>query len=124
MRLNEVGALIARDEWVIVAGLFDPLTAVQATRLTELAQNGSAGKGRKLLALVLQNEESLLSADARAALVAALREVHLVAIAEAETWRAAIRPSAGVQIVDDTEGEKARSAEFIQFIFNRQGRDE
>ena len=52
------------DQWVVVAGLFDPVTAKEATRLHLLA-----GDGQKLLAVVLDECETLLTAKARARLV-------------------------------------------------------
>lgn len=114
--LDKVAALLGTAAWVGVVGLFDPLTAVQACRLAEIAKND----GRKLLAIVLQADNALLSADARAALLAALRVVDLVATAEPPQWRCALADGADIQIIEDPEGERARSAEFIQFILDRQ----
>ncbi|MGA8029961.1 MAG: hypothetical protein WB992_22685 [Bryobacteraceae bacterium] len=68
-------SLFSDGDWVVVAGLFDPLTADQARRLAEHARNG-----RKVLAVVLKGENTLLTAEARATLVASLREVDDVII--------------------------------------------
>jgi hypothetical protein len=54
--------------------------------------------------------------------VAALRDVDLVAVSHNEGWRAAIEGVVGVRIVDDPQGEAARSAEFVQFVLGRQQR--
>ncbi len=102
--------------WVAVIGLFDPLTAVQACRLADIARNGR----RKLFAIVLETKDALLPANARAELLAALRDVDLVATAEPQRWQSALPEGADVQIVEDAEAETARSAEFVQFVLDRQ----
>ncbi len=60
-------ALLGEGAWVVIAGLFDPLTALQAKRLS-----GFRRAGRKLMAIVEPGENPLLNAEARAALIAAL----------------------------------------------------
>jgi hypothetical protein len=110
-----VGDALATEEWLAVVGLFDPLTVTQARRLAEVR-----GDGRKLLVIVLESDGALLSSDARAALVAGLREVDAVVIASPQRWCSLIPPSARVEIVEDEAGERARSAEFVQFILRRQ----
>ncbi len=114
--LQRVAACLETGQWLAVVGLFDPLTALQASRLADLHAQG----GRKILVLILDTGNTLLTAAARAALIAALRHVHLVAIAPPELWRSAIPHNSDVEIVDDPEGECARSAEFVQFILHRQ----
>lgn len=116
--LESLSTVLAEGEWVAVSGLFDPLTAVQAKRLAEIAKNGAhAGK---LLAIVFESEGTLLPAGARAILVAALRDVNAVVIAQPDCWRDKIPPSGSIRIVEDSEGERIRSAEFAQFVINRQ----
>lgn len=114
--LNSLAALLGTAQWLAVIGLFDPLTAAEARRLRQLAAHNGR---RKILVIVLDVENALLSAEARAALIAALREVQLVAIAESERWRSAIPVAADVQIFEDAEGDRARSQEFVQFILER-----
>lgn len=114
--LDSLAALLETGQWMAVVGLFDPLTAIEARRLADLARRDE----RKLLAIVLNANDVLLPPDARAALVAALREVRLVAIAEPGRWRSAIPDGARVEIVEDPGGDQARSAEFIQFVLDRQ----
>ncbi len=116
--LEDLHSALADSKWIVVVGFFDPLTAIQAARLAE-----AANRGRKLLAVVLTASNSLLPADARAALVAAVRGVSTVVIADAAEWRSAIPQTADVAILDDLEGEKRRSAEFVEFILERQGRE-
>lgn len=119
MPLERVSALLAVGKWVAVAGLFDPLTAAQARRLADNAALHNE-KDRKLVAIILEAENTLLTAEARAVLIAALRDVQAVTIARPERWRSALSSGADVQVVENTEEEKARSAEFVQFIVERQ----
>lgn len=112
--LSEASARIRTGKWTIVPGLFDPLTATQANRLHRLKESG-----RNLLAVVQERQDTLLPVDARAALIAALRDVDLVCIANGE-WRTAIMASENVQVIEDRNGEAARSAEFVRFVVERQ----
>jgi hypothetical protein len=102
---DRLPALLAAGEWTTIAGYFDPMTAGQAKRIA-----ASREPGRKLLVVVLENEEALLPASARAALVAGLRAVDAVVIAPAGEWPLA-----------DADAERARTAEFVRFILDRQG---
>lgn len=110
MPLTELRRRMEDGEWLGVVGLFDPLTAVQAARVTEL----SKGDG-ELAAIVLDEPGTLLTADARAALVAGLRRVRLVSIARREEWRQALGQA---KVFED----RTHSNEFIQFILERQNR--
>ena len=112
--IDELRRHIARGEWVAVAGLFDPLTVTQARRLAELPR-----KGRKVLAVVLEDDETLLPAEARAELIAALSAVDVVAIADGVQWRSQLE-TRGVEIIEDFRAEKQRSAEFVKLILERQ----
>jgi len=112
--IDELRRHIARGEWLAVAGLFDPLTATQARRLAELPR-----KGRKVLAVVLEDDETLLPAEARAELIAALSAVDVVAIADGVQWRSQLE-TRGVEIIEDFRAEKQRSAEFVKLILERQ----
>jgi len=98
-----------------VAGFFDPLTTVQAKRLSRLVE-----RERKLAAIVLNGNGTLLTSDARAVLVAALRDVNLVAIADGDEWQDRIAGLEAVRVLQDSAGEAARTAEFVQFVLNRQ----
>ncbi|MBV9612092.1 MAG: hypothetical protein JO091_06450 [Acidobacteriaceae bacterium] len=112
--MSDVSKLLAQGEWVVIAGLFDPLTATVAKRLR------AAQDGRRVLAVVLDNRDGLLTAEARAVLVAALRGVSAVAVANDTSWRSAIPESSRVRVIEDFEGERQRSAEFAAFILSRQ----
>ncbi|MDQ2774087.1 MAG: hypothetical protein M3Y57_04045 [Acidobacteriota bacterium] len=106
-------ALLGEGAWVVIAGLFDPLTALQAKRLSGLRR-----PGRKLMAIVEHGENPLLNAEARAALIAALRGVDAVSIADSA--RSILPLSSSVELIEDTAGEFARSADFVRFILDRQ----
>jgi len=112
--LGHVPALLAQGAWVVIPGLFDPLTAVVANRLSTLAD------GRNVLAIVLDHTDALLTGEARAILIAALRDVQAVTIANNGSWRASIPESAQIRIIEDPEGERQRSTEFAEFVMSRQ----
>lgn len=109
MPLEELCRRMASGEWRAVAGLFDPLTAEAAQRLTEMG-NGES----QLAAIVLDEPGTLLTAEARAALIAGLRRVRLVSIARREEWRQALGQTKAFE-------DPARSEEFVKFVFERQG---
>ena len=98
----------------MIAGLFDPLTAAAAKRFETLRGD------RSVLAIVLHNSDALLTADARASLVAALREVRAVVLASDACWRSVIPESPYIRIIEDPEGELRRTAEFAAFVLSRQ----
>ncbi|HLH03281.1 MAG TPA: hypothetical protein VKX25_10955 [Bryobacteraceae bacterium] len=103
---------ISGEGWLAVAGLFDPLTLEQAERVATIAGRQPE---RRLLAVVEPGNGTLLSAEARAALVAGLREVSAVVIAEPDAIRAH-----GIEVEEDLPGEKQRSEQFVQFVLARQ----
>ena len=103
---------ITGKDWVAVAGLFDPLTLKQAERVAAIASRNS---DRRLLVVVVPGKDTLLPADARAALIAGLRDVIAVVIAEPDAVRAR-----GIQVEEDAKGEARRSEEFVEFVLERQ----
>ena len=103
---------IPAGDWLAVAGWFDPLTVEQAQRIARLR---SLKPQSRLLAVVLPGESTLLSAEARAALIAGLRHVAAVVIANIETITAR-----GFTLEHDPAAEQRRSAAFVQFILARQ----
>ena len=96
-------------DWTAVVGLFDPLTASQAKRIA-----AQANSGRKVLAVILPGENTLLTPESRAFLVAALRDVDLVAVG-----RSANIHLPNVLIDDDEAAELKRSEDFVEFIGSR-----
>jgi hypothetical protein len=106
--LEELRRRMAGGEWRAIAGLFDPLTAALAQRLTEIGNDG------ELAAIVLDEPGTLLTAEARAALIAGLRPIRLVSIARRGDWQQAVGPA---KVFEDA----TRSDEFVQFVLERQG---
>jgi plasmid stability protein len=107
-RLQE---LVNEGGWTVLAGAFDPLTAGQTRRIA--AKAAEAAK----LAIIVEAaaHDYLLTAEARAILVAAMRHVDAVAIMEdAPTFLG------DVPVERDQPGEHARTQAFIKFIAARQ----
>jgi hypothetical protein len=113
--VEKLASLLRNGEWIIAVGEFDPLTAAQAKRLNTLKAQGG-----KLMALILESDHSLLPAPARALLIAALRDVDAVAVAAPESWRLSLPSEGNARIIEDTDAEQARSAEFVRFVVERQ----
>ncbi len=107
--LEQLAAQLDGGQWMAVAGTFDPMTLAQAERLAKLS-----GNGRSLLAVVEPGEGCLLPVEARAILVAALKSVQLVVIANADE----VPP---MEIARDDTGERRLSAEFVEHVRQRQG---
>jgi len=107
---------LSSGKWTVVVGTFDPMTAEQAERLHALARDE-----RKLLVVVQQEDDDLLQLHARAALVAALRDVTAVMVETAdEGWRAVAQTNAGVRVVEDRAEERRRRMRFERFVLERQ----
>jgi hypothetical protein len=113
--LTEARARLAAGRWIVLTGIFDPLTLTQAKRVHAARETGC-----KLAALVLDCEDALLPVAARAALVAALRDVDLVTTARDSEWQTGIANTSNIHLIDDAEGERARSAEFVRMVVERQ----
>jgi hypothetical protein len=110
--LEQLAARLGEDrQWLAAVGKFDPLTLAQAERLAALS-----GKGKAVLAVVEPDKASLLPVQARAALVAALKSVQAVVVAEAN----ALAHYPQLEIFQDDEGERKRSAEFAEHVKRRQ----
>jgi hypothetical protein len=107
--LDNLPELLQSGNWTIVAGSFDPLTLAQARRVEVFADDR-----QKVLVVVIPGADTLLSAEARAVLVAGLRSVNAVVIAKPEQIT-----MPGVHIDEDAAGERERSAEFVRFMLRR-----
>jgi hypothetical protein len=105
-------------KWLAVASFFDPLTLEQARRLAALASDG-----RKVLAVVLENENALMNPEARAALMASLRDVAAVVIGERDTWKQMVESDTDLVIHEDLATDAARSDAFVAFVLSRQKRE-
>jgi hypothetical protein len=115
VEIDQLSDLLSRGEWSIVSGLFDPLTLVQAQRIAAIAAGG-----RKILAVVHPDENTLLTPEARAVLVAALREVDAVVVAEPQKLIMSYPDWSHFHADGDFEADRQRSADFIEFILRRQ----
>jgi hypothetical protein len=109
--LDQLAVRLGDGRWLAVVGTFDPLTLAQADRLAELQ-----AKGRSVLAVVEPGASCLLPVEARAILVAALKSVQLVVVASADS----VTRSAQIEVLRDDEGERARSAAFVEHVKGRQ----
>ncbi|MBM3787191.1 MAG: hypothetical protein FJW30_22775 [Acidobacteria bacterium] len=92
----------------VVAGYFDPVAAMHAARLRELA-----GEHGPLTVCVCDPADPLLPANARAELVAALRDVARVVIGEKAL-------NAFRTVVDERPGDLERRAALIRHVHARQ----
>jgi hypothetical protein len=94
--------------WIVVPGLFDPMTAIQARRLGQYAQ------GKNLAVVVIDQPGTLLDAPSRAVLVAALRIVAAVSIASPNAWRNA--SFACETVPYDEAAERQMTSEFVALV--------
>ena len=108
-----VGSLLRQGAWIAVAGLFDPLTALQANRIASFRR-----EGKRVIAIVERGEDTLMTPEARAALIAALRTVDAVTIADRAS--SIVPPNSKIDLIQDAAGETARSRQFIEFVLERQ----
>lgn len=77
------------------------------------------GEGR-MLVIVKRDEYALLDENARAALVAALRDVTIVMVETAAHWRAVANSNPTVQIVENVARERNGREQFERYILERQ----
>ena len=103
-----------KEDWVLVAGLFDPLTSELAQRLTSQTK-----EGQKLLTVVVDAPGTLLTAEARAILVASLRAVDAVVTCSEDEWDQ-LAINGAFRFVDEVKDDQLRTAEFVQFVLKRQ----
>lgn len=115
VEFERLPSVLSRGEWSAVTGFFDPLTLVQAERLSSIARYG-----RRVAVIVVPGTAALLSTHARATLIAALRDVDTVTIAEPEQVQTLGSRLPNVHVHQDHEAERLRSAEFVEFVRSRQ----
>ena len=111
---------LAEGNWLIVAGYFDPLTAAIARRLRDAVEEV---REEKVLAVVLEDPETLLTAEARSLLVAALRTVHAVVVISERDLNSFIPGSERIRFVFDREAEWRNSAEFSAMVLRKERLD-
>ncbi|MBV9679071.1 MAG: hypothetical protein JO185_22230 [Acidobacteriaceae bacterium] len=111
--LSQAKAVLDNGIWTVIVGLFDPLTASQARRIETYKRGG-------ILVVVLENPDTLMPANARSHLVAALRSVDFVAEATEQEWHSVAVGNKNVEVIDNLEEEKRRSQDFIDLVASRQ----
>ncbi len=113
-KIEDLPNLVDREQWMIVAGEFDPVTAAVADRLAKLKTTGC-----KLLVIVKSGaENTLLNPQSRAVLLAALRLVDMVMIETGSDWRAVVRRNV-VEIVEDAEFDTRLRIAFESLVAGR-----
>ena len=106
------------EEWVVVAGVFDPVALNTANAVTRHARPGA-----KLAVVVADGGEdgALLSREARANLFAALRAVDAVFIEDVDAVIDRATSQGGrATFRDERAGDRQRADEFSSFILRRQ----
>jgi hypothetical protein len=118
-KLDGLRESLARDAWTVVVGRFDPMTCEAADALEALV-----APERKLMVVVQgdvqRREGELLSANARAVLVAALRSVDAVLIEESDAWRQALGQNTNIRLIEDAAVENRREQSFRDLVLSRQ----
>lgn len=108
-------SLLVDGDWSIVAGEFDPLTAAAADFIQQ-----QASPGKKLMVCLLPSPAPLLTGHSRAVLIAGMRSVDAVVLAENECWQSQL--PAGSVPVFETDPERRRN-EFEALVLAKQGTD-
>jgi phosphopantetheine adenylyltransferase len=104
------------EEWIVVVGVFDPVTLEVANAVVRHARRGA-----KLAVIVAEGSETLLSRAARANLLAALGAVDAVLIEDVDrAIDLAKQRGARVTLRDERAGDEQRAGDFSRFIFARQ----
>jgi hypothetical protein len=118
-KLDGLRESLARDAWTVVVGRFDPMTCESADALEALAE-----PKRKLMVVVQghvqRREGELLSAEARAVLVAALRSVDVVLVGDSDAWRHALVENTNIRLIEDAGVENSREQSFRDLVLSRQ----
>jgi hypothetical protein len=110
---DRLSKTLNEGRWTAVFGYFDPLTAEQANRLSNLKN------GDRLLALIFDREDALLPVEGRASLIAALRDVDSVAIVP-NGFDPDFSNLANVNVISELEEDANRSVNFAAFVLRRQ----
>jgi hypothetical protein len=111
--LAEFGRREHDGDWMAVIGTFDPVTA----KVTRMIHQFKKPQGQ-LLTVVVPGEVVLLNVEARAALMAALRDVNAVVIGESEEARSTLE-SLGIEVFEDAKEDWRRSQEFVECVLER-----
>jgi hypothetical protein len=110
---GQARAALSRQDWLVIAGYFDPLTASVAEQLEKLITTHPA---RNVLAVVLDASQTLLTAEARSVLVAALRLVQVVTVMAEEELSRSIPQDPRIRFCFDRETERRNAADFFRLV--------
>ena len=110
---DQLSKTLSEGRWTAVFGYFDPLTAEQANRLSNMKN------GDRLLALIFDREDALLPTEGRASLIAALRDVDSVAIVP-KGADPDFSNVTNVKVIRELEQDASRSVNFAAFVLRRQ----
>lgn len=113
--LGDLRETLLRDAWTVAVGSFDPLTVETAEYAAALTV-----EGRKLLVVIRPRDNELLSVEARAILMAALRCVDAVLMETSSEWRELVRQNPSARIDEDAASDVRRSQEFERLVLERQ----
>jgi glycerol-3-phosphate cytidylyltransferase-like family protein len=104
------------DAWTAASGVFDPFTVQLARHIASLSA------GRKLLVIIDDSAGyAFLSPEARAQMLASLRAVDAVIIGSPKAVREMLLNSnIDIRIVEDPAADQQRSAQFVQYVLDRQ----
>ena len=108
----------AEDGAVVIAGWFDPLTAEWADSINKIAK---AHEGRRVIAVVLDHDDALLSRDARTILVAALRKIDVVTAISDPHWKRLLPADYNGPVYFDENAEMERSQRFKELVLSKSG---
>lgn len=99
----------------VVTGCFDPLLAAHCRRLGEIA-----GAGCRLMVVLTSPEKPLLSARARAELVAALEVVEYVTVAPEDGVEEILKLFPAESVLREEVADTGRTEELIRHVHRRQ----
>ena len=112
--MEALSSLLADGSWTILAGEFDPLTKDSIDYVERVR-----APGRKLLVAVESVPGELLSAEARAVLLAGLRAVDGVVILPPETSDILASVAGSLPVIHDPESLRRRE-EFEALVIARE----
>jgi len=98
----------------VVTGYFDPLVAAHANRLRELADSSGW-----LVAALTEPERPILTAQARAVLVAALASIDCVVVSGARTAGEVLRQVEPDEIYSEEADDERRTQELMLHVQGR-----
>lgn len=115
--IDEAEALLAGVAFTLVTGYFDPLRAAHAERLEALAR-----PDRKLVVMIKEPDQPLLSTSSRAELVAGLGVVDYVLLPRERASAALIERLAPADLMREEGADEKRFQDLVLLAHQRNGR--